>query len=98
MKTMEEKITVASCLYDKGMLVTSEPLKNSLESDADEDEEMYGEYEEGESEDGGDSETEMYDEEEVSGEDDGQEDDENEEENEYDDDDEENSIDSDNSE
>lgn len=37
MKSMDDKLSVASCLYDKGLIVTSEPLKNEFESDDDEE-------------------------------------------------------------
>jgi bifunctional lysine-specific demethylase and histidyl-hydroxylase NO66 len=38
METDEEKIVVASCLYDKGLLVTGEPLECVYEDNEDEDE------------------------------------------------------------
>lgn len=38
MKNIDEKITVASCLYDKGLVITSEPLEAAFESDDSEEE------------------------------------------------------------
>lgn len=46
LKTMEEKIVVASCLYDKGLLVTGEPLESNGSSDSSETEEDYSEEDE----------------------------------------------------